>query len=57
MASSLQRMKTRRELERNPYYWFLFCHYYKWLWYRDKFAPTKFNKRSTLEKFYNDYCK
>lgn len=62
MASSLQRMKTRKELEKLPYYRWLFTISYKWSWYwyevfKEYYEHPKFRKRSSLEKFYNDYYK
>ena len=62
MASSLQRVKSRKELERIPYCRWLFTVNYKWSWYwykvfKEYYEHPKFRKRSTLEKFYNDYYK
>lgn len=62
MATSLQRMKSRGELEKTPYCWWLFSVTYKWsrYWYevfKEYYEHPKFRKRSTLEKFYNLYYK
>lgn len=52
MASSLQRMKSWAQLERNVLYWRQFTAYYKGSWWRDRYFSHKpFRKWKELEKW------